>query len=237
SLHALDVQGADALAGLDSLGGGAAAGLIASALGRVAEALERGGAISAPVPSSVPTEQAVAAFASTPVSATTAASAVAPAAEDTAVNAEMEARLREMEERLLHMQDMQEEKDEMIRILREQNAQLRSAPPESAETEEPPAYEPVPEGEAELPEPTIEFAFEDELTDETKWSTDEESGAFEDEGEEDTDFMSALASYAASLESMTVFERMRNDGETVLRITVDDLARAIKAKREQGTYF
>ena len=111
------------------------------------------------------------------------------------------------------------------------------APPESAETEEPPAYEPVPEGEAELPEPTIEFAFEDELTDETKWSTDEESGAFEDEGEEDTDFMSALASYAASLESMTVFERMRNDGETVLRITVDDLARAIKAKREQGTYF
>ena len=49
--------------------------------------------------------------------------------------------------------------------------------------------------------------------------------------------MSALASYAASLESMTVFERMRNDGETVLRITVDDLAKAIKAKREQGTYF
>ena len=237
SLHALDVQGADALAGLDSLGGGAAAGLIASALGRVAEALERGGAISVPAPSPVQTEQAVAAFASTPVSATTAASAVAPAAGNTAVSAEMEARLREMEERLLRMQDMQEEKDEMIRILREQNAQLRSAPPESAETEEPPAYEPVPEGEAELPEPTIEFAFEDELTDETKWSTDEESGAFEDEGEEDTDFMSALASYAASLESMTVFERMRNDGETVLRITVDDLARAIKAKREQGTYF
>ena len=211
SLHALDVQGADALAGLDSLGGGAAAGLIASALGRVAEALERGGAISVPAPSPVQTEQAVAAFASTPVSATTAASAVAPAAGNTAVSAEMEARLREMEERLLRMQDMQEEKDEMIRILREQNAQLRSAPPESAETEEPPAYEPVPEGEAELPEPTIEFAFEDELTDETKWSTDEESGAFEDEGEEDTDFMSALASYAASLESMTVFERMRND--------------------------
>ena len=235
SLHALDVQGADALAGLDFLGGGAAAGLIASALDRVAEALERGGTIPTPPPSSAPNEQAVAAFAAT--AAPVAASAMETGAGNTAVSAEMEARLREMEERLLRMQDMQEEKDEMIRILREQNAQLRSAPPESAETEEPPAYEPVPEGEAELPEPTIEFAFEDELTDETKWSTDEESGAFEDEGEEDTDFMSALASYAASLESMTVFERMRNDGETVLRITVDDLARAIKAKREQGTYF
>ena len=235
SLHALDVQGADALAGLDFLGGGAAAGLIASALDRVAEALERGGTIPTPPPSSASNEQAVAAFAAT--AAPVAASAMETGAGNTAVSAEMEARLREMEERLLRMQDMQEEKDEMIRILREQNAQLRSAPPESAETEEPPAYEPVPEGEAELPEPTIEFAFEDELTDETKWSTDEESGAFEDEGEEDTDFMSALASYAASLESMTVFERMRNDGETVLRITVDDLARAIKAKREQGTYF
>ena len=237
SLRALDEQGADALAELDSVAGGAAVGLIASALDRVAEALERGGAISAPAPASIEVPQPVAAFAATAARAVTGVPAAETDARESAASAEMEARLREMEERLLHMQDMQEQKDEMIRILREQNDQLRSEPPESAETEEPPAYEPVPEEEAELPEPPTEFAFEDELTDEIDWSSDKESEVSEDEGEEDTDFMSALASYAASLESMTVFERMRNDGETVLRITVDDLTKAIKAKREQGTYF
>ena len=52
-------------------------------------------------------------------------------ARESAVNVEMESRLREMEERLRLMQNMQEEKDELIRLLREQNEQLRSAPPES----------------------------------------------------------------------------------------------------------
>ena len=67
--------------------------------------------------------------------------------------------------------------------------------------------------------------------------TDEESGVFEEENDENVDFMSALISYATAVSDMTVFERMRNDGETVLRITLDDLTKAINVKREKGSYF
>ncbi|MBR0312175.1 MAG: hypothetical protein IJQ98_07280, partial [Oscillospiraceae bacterium] len=248
SLRAPDEQGVAALAGLDSAAGGATVGQIASALGRIAEVLERGGTFSTPVLSPVQTDHAVAA------SAATSAVTEAPAAEgDARESAKLEERLREMEERLAHMQDIQEQKDEMIRILREQNDQLRSAPPESAEQEKPAAGEPVPEEEAEFSEPAIKFAFEDERTDEESdffdeesdffdeendEENDEESGFFEEENDdEDSDFLSALSSYAAALEKMTVFERMRNDGDTVLRITLDDLTKAIKAKREKGSYF
>ena len=243
SLRALDKQGIESLAGLDSIAGGAAVGLIASALDRVAEALERGGAIPASSSASVQTAQPVAAPVATAAAPAMAqASAAVAEAPGPAANAEMEARLREMEERLRHMQNMQEEKDEMIRILREQNELLRSAPTESAETEEPDTYDWESEDETERAEPLDEF--EGELDFEVDWSVDEESGdsdeesdVSEEESEEDTDFMSALCSYASALAEMTVFERMRSDGETVLRITMDDLAKAIEAKHEKGSYF
>ena len=251
SLRALDNQGADALAGLDPVAGGAAVGLIVSALGRVAEALERGGAIPAPAAASIQGPGPAAAFAATTSAVTEAPAAETDARESTA-SAEMETRLREMEERLAHMQDIQEQKDEMIRILREQNDQLRSAPPESAELEE--SSDSEPSFEIDLSSDEIQntdFAWdEDEAAgaeiawDEGEdagagidWGTDEESGVFEEENEEDADFLSALNSYATALTNMTVFERMRNDGETVLRITLDDLTKAINVKREKGSYF
>ena len=246
SLRTLDNQGADALAGLDPVAGGAAVGRIVSALGRVAEALERGGAIPAPAAASIQVPQPAAASAMTGVPA-----AETDAWESTA-STEMETRLRELEERLAHMQDIQEQKDEMIRILREQNDQLRSAPPESAELEESSDSEPSFEIDWSSDEiQNTDFAWDEDedAGAEIAWDegedagaeidrdTDEESGVFEEENDENVDFMSALISYATAVSDMTVFERMRNDGETVLRITLDDLTKAINVKREKGSYF
>ncbi|MBQ9464986.1 MAG: hypothetical protein IJU67_06875, partial [Lachnospiraceae bacterium] len=180
-----------------------------------------------------------------------------------AADAETDARLRELEERIRHMQGVQDEKDEMIRILREQNELLRSAPAENAAKKE--AYEPAPAeeeiaepvidfetgdgSEAETPEPIIEFEtgdgaeeeiaepvidFESEGGEEETFSDTEDA---EEDLDEDEDFMSALSSYTSALEQMTVFARMRSDGETVMRITLDDLTKAVNAKREQGSYF
>ena len=56
--------------------------------------------------------------------------------------------------------------------------------------------------------------FEDEL---------EEGGEDEDETEEDDDFMSSFCRFAESLQSMTVFERMKANGTQTANITLEEL--------------
>ena len=58
--------------------------------------------------------------------------------------------------------------------------------------------------------------FEDEL---------EEGGEDEDETEEDDDFMSSFCRFAESLQSMTVFERMKANGTQTANITLEELTK------------
>ena len=205
-----------ATAPVDMLAKGAPAGsemavfsMIADALGRMANAAE-GKPADTPLPSAALREQA-------------------PPSDS--LSAEFEKRLQE--------------KDDEIRRLREEFEQLRSG--QKPEEPEPDFEEPVLSAEDEEgygEEETdgglftlFDFGSEDEDSfedseEEPVWDgsedADEEEDGFtseEEEEEDDDDFMSSFCRFAESLQSMTVFERMKANGTQTAVITLDELVR------------
>ena len=235
---------------LHRMGDEAVFGQIASALSRMADAAERGGTAAAAIPAYAAAEEG------------------GGASSEDAFTAALEARLREMDER--------------IRSLQAENQRLRTGIPDAEpepepeealviEPEEPPYEEPeeeekgpfdgldddaYPEEEdgelVALFEETEDFTSDEEEdfgfgTDETGEDEDEEDeededyDEDEDEDEEeegdssgdDSDFMSAFCSFAASLMNMTPFERMRANGKEVMTISFEDLAAEAKAQTDR----
>ena len=82
--------------------------------------------------------------------------------------------------------------------------------------EEEPEAAPAEADEEEAEDGEAPDGFEEEL---------EESGEDEDETEEDDDFMSSFCRFAESLQSMTVFERMKANGTQTANITLEELAK------------
>ena len=201
---------------------------IAMALGKLADIAERGG---------MGTPQQVIARAEETPSAEAAAESVSPAEAGTAqrqeaeLDALLEKRLREMEERMLRIQ---EEKDAEIRALREQNEQLRAASEEkAAAAENEPEAVPT---EAHREEPEDSFTAARAATEPEKEA--EAPAAYnaakaEESDENDDDFMNSLSIFAATLVSMSVFDKMRRNGESVRRVSLADLTEEIRMLREK----
>ncbi len=239
---------------LDRIGDEAVFGKIASALSRMADAAERGGAAAIPIPAYTAPEDSAAAV------------------PEDAVTAAMEARLREMDERLRSLQA----ENERLRTGASAAEPAIPAPAfaeelsyEEPETEElgpfdgldDDAYPEEEDGELvalfqetadygqDEEEPDFDLDLEDEDYDEDEdedYDEDEDEDYGEDEEDEDSseeedeessdddsDFMSAFCSFAASLMNMTAFERMRANGKEVMTITFEDLTAEVKAQAEQ----
>ncbi|MBR3718325.1 MAG: hypothetical protein IKN20_00485, partial [Firmicutes bacterium] len=79
------------------------------------------------------------------------------------------------------------------------------------------------EGEEEESEESI-FTDEDE---------DEDPEGSEDDTEDDDDFMSSFCRFAESLQSMTVFERMKANGTFTSTITLEELAKEAETQVRQ----
>ena len=225
--------------------------MIASALGRMADAAERGGAETGP---------ALQAFAGG-----TAASAAFPAAAGTTDERELQLKAREAE--LLRMQ---QELDEKLRALKEENEKLRSGLYVPETTAEQPAEAFFEEESAGLPddeeyggeeEGELSALFGDESilfgtgsSDEDEDDEDDgedgEGGSFgedseedmfededisdeEEEEEGDDDFMASFCSFAESLMKMSPFEKMQANGSTVAEISLEDLNREISARQDR----
>jgi hypothetical protein len=220
----------------EPMGSEAVFGAIASALSRMADAAERGGAAAAG-----------------PLLSALAPQGPAPAAEPQAdaATAALEERLREMDERL--------------RQLQEENERLRTeayAPEVPEPVPEPePEPEPVPEPEYGPFDHLADDAYPDEEdgelvtlyeeasgreeADETKLNAvpdkveaeaeaeDEDESEDESEDDEGEDFMSAFCSFAATLMNMTAFERMRANGTDVMEISFEELSAEVKARAER----
>ena len=232
---------------LDRMGDDAVFGKIASALSRMADAAERGGA-------------------AVPIPVYTAAEENSAAAPEDAMTAALERKLREMDERIRSLQAENE------RLRTGATETERESEPENGEpaiTEEPPYEEPeemgpfdgldddaYPEEEdgelVALFQETEDYEEEDEEGDGSDFGLDEEDGEYdaededydedededeegedEDSSEDDSDFMSAFCSFAASLMNMTPFERMRANGKEVMTISFEDLTTEAKAQAEQ----
>ena len=188
---------------------------IAMALGKLADIAERGG---------MGTPQQVIARAEETPSAEAAAESVSPAEAGTAqrqeaeLDALLEKRLREMEERMLRIQ---EEKDAEIRALREQNEQLRAASEEKAAAAE------------NEPEAVPTEAHREEPEKEAEAPAAYNAAKAEESDENDDDFMNSLSIFAATLVSMSVFDKMRRNGESVRRVNLADLTEEIRMLREK----
>ena len=224
---------------------------IASALGRMADAAERGGAEAA-----------------LPLAGAFAGTAAAAYQQPAQAETERERMLREKEEELLRMQQELEEK---IRALREGRLEDALQPKEEVlpEEEEEPyrlsdddSYGGEEEGELSVLFDDGSGLFDSESgeddedeegsgTDEDGWldedvpddfvvaGSDDEEDEDEDEEEEseeesdDDDFMASFCSFAESLMKMSPFEKMQANGTAVMEITLDDLNREIAARSER----
>ena len=221
--------------------------MIASALGRMADAAERGGT---EIPAVSPASYQVA----PPIAA----------------DAPADARELQMKAREAELLRMQQELDEKLRALKEENEKLRAGlyVPETSAVQ--PEEESFDEEDAGLPDDdeygreeegelsalfgdeSILFGSdgsdededdEDEEGDEGgSFGEDSEEGSFEDEDisdeeeeeeEGDDDFMASFCSFAESLMKMSPFEKMQANGNTVSEITLEDLNREISARQER----
>ena len=242
---------------LDRIGDEAVFGKIASALSRMADAAERGGAAAVSIPAYAPAEDSGA------------------AAPEDAMTAALERKLREMDERI---RSLQAENERLRTGAPETAPEAEQDLSEPDFEEEPPYEEPEPEelgpfdgldddaypeeedGELvalfqetedyredeedddfDLDEETEdedeEYGDEDEDEDDDEDYDEDEDETEEDEdedsSEDDSDFMSAFCSFAASLMNMTAFERMRANGKEVMTISFEDLSAEVKAQAEQ----
>ena len=234
-------------------------GLIANALGRMADAAERGRTSAQAVPEIAPE---------------TTKQPEAP------LSADAEKLLMEKEEEI---QRLQREKDEVIRRLMEENERMRAGSPEqNIETPEadetdsdlfpdedleeetgpfdgldPDEFGDEEDGDLldlfggyddeddreEEEEEDYDFLYddfdeddEDDEDEEAVPGSDEDEEEDEEEDDEDDededDFMSSFCQFAQSLHSMGVFERMKMDGTQVRELTVEDLINEVKIQTE-----
>ena len=222
---------------------------IASALGRMADAAERGGTEAVPL---------AGAFAGA-------------AAQSVQAETERERMLREKEEEILRMQ---QELEERLRALREGRVEDVLQPEEEPETREKgedfyhisddEEYGGEEDGALSVlfddgslftsgsddddddeDEDTSAIGADGWLDEDVPDDTDAEENESEedeedeeeeeDEGEEDDDddFMASFCSFAESLMKMSPFEKMQANGSTVSEITLDDLNREIAARSER----
>ena len=225
---------------------------IASALGRMADAAERGEGSAPAMLGSMLQQSAAGAY-------------------PTAAESERERQLREKEEELLRMQAELEEK---LRMLRAEAAQGTGAYEEASgaedfgpfSEEDDDSYSDEADGELsvlfddnsglfaaddddeeddggnddfrtgedgyldeDVPDDVGFFSDDDEEEEE-----DEDEDEEEEEGEDsDDDFMASFCSFAESLMKMSPFEKMQANGSTVAEITLDDLNREIEARAEK----
>ena len=220
---------------------------IASALGRMADAAERGGAEAVPL---------AGAFAGT----------AAAAAQPVRAETERERMLREKEEELLRMQQELEEKLRALREGRMEDILQPEAEPEIREDEdrysisEDEDYGGEEDGalsvlfddgslltedsedEEDDGEDTAivgedgwldEDVPDDTDAEENESGEDEEEEGEDEEEEDDDDFMASFCSFAESLMKMSPFEKMQANGTMVTEITLDDLNREIAARTER----
>ena len=231
--------------------------MIASALGRMADAAERSGGEVNPL-------AGVTAAAQAPAAPKT----VQPAASVTAQD-ERERLLQEKEAEILRLQ---QELNERIKALQEENEKLKNGvavPAEESFFAGEEAEETVlarDNAEEDLFAGESEESYGGEEEGELSVLFDDNSGLFdfsaadgdgdEDEGEEgdeedvfgedddeeeggdeelegDDDFMASFCSFAESLMKMSPFEKMRASGSEVTEITLDDLNREISARQER----
>lgn len=219
-------------------------GMIASALGRMADAAERGG------------QDLAAGIAAPAVSA--------PGARIT--SSEEQSEIREMlEQRDAEMARVRQQMEEEIRKLREENEQLREAAEEEKEENE--DYLPeddfgdeedgdlsllldddsdldddleldedeslLDEDEDEFGDDEDEFDLDDDDLDDEDFDEDEDDEDEDEDEDDDDDFMSSFCNFAASLMNMTAFERMRADGKETMIISLDDLTKEADAQLER----
>ena len=69
--------------------------------------------------------------------------------------------------------------------------------------------------------------------DEEDWTVTDESDAFDDGEDEDDNFMESFCSFAESLMSLSPFEKIRASGNLVSEISMDDLEREIASQQEK----
>ena len=205
---------------------------IANALGRMADAADGGRTV--PIVAAAP--------------------APAPAAPADAISEELERRLQEKDDEIRRLR----EEFEQLKAAKQEEPAL----PEEAEEDDVFNFDFEEEPEEEMPDEDDEFGGEEEdgelfslfglgeegeedeedvfadedeeedpiITDEDE---DEEAEEPADDTEDDDDFMSSFCRFAESLQSMTVFERMKANGTSTSVITLEELTKEAETQIRQ----
>ena len=205
---------------------------IANALGRMADAADGGRTV--PIVAAAPV--------------------TAPAASADAISEELERRLQEKDDEIRRLR----EDFEQLRAAKQEEPTL----PEEADEDDVFNFDFEEEPEEEMPDEDDEFGGEEEdgelfslfglgeegeedeedvfadedeeedpiITDEDE---DEEAEETADDTEDDDDFMSSFCRFAESLQSMTVFERMKANGTSTSAITLEELTKEAETQIRQ----